>query len=237
MGRVSDPLRRAGKHLGKQCRIADRAGKDARLIEARDSSSAPVRGSRPCVGLKRPTTPEGGGADHRAVGLRADRARHISAATAAAEPKTIRPACDPCCADFGLARIEVGYSVVTVLRGSRPCPRSPPTAPHRGAACVRPTVSIRFPSACRVVEDILDGRARMQGPMALPCLRRSSAISACSIAWSRRGTPMLDIAIDFVDALEAVADELHRAERPSRMPAAASVSPSALRLMRTLSAA
>ena len=74
--RVGVLLVEAGQHLGEQGRILDRAREDADMIErARQQQRAAAR-DQAVRRLEADDAAEGGRADHRAVGLRADGARH-----------------------------------------------------------------------------------------------------------------------------------------------------------------
>ena len=119
---------------------------------ARDSSSAPLRGIRPCVGLK-PTTPQKAAGriteplvcEPMAPGTMCGRHRRRRAAGGAAGRAlgVVRVA--------GLAGMEIGVLGGDGLAHDHGAGGAQAWRPrrHRGAACGRPTAASRTRSACR----------------------------------------------------------------------------------------
>ena len=215
--RIRILLVEAREYLREQRRIVDRAREHADMIERpRQQQRAAARNET--VGrLEADHAAEGGGADHRAVGLRADGARHHQRRhrRGGARGRSARRVI-PVVRIAGLARIEVGvfgrHRLAEDHGARRPQPR------HRRRIAARrasgPQLRAEFGRHIRGVEDVLDAHGHaMQRPGGLALLAAivgGLGLPHRVVAVEER--PRLDIAIGLVDALEAVADQLRRTE-------------------------
>src|SRR5919197_4801900 len=154
----------------------------------RESGSTPVRGMRPCVGLK-PYTPQkyAGRITEPAVWL-PSASGTMCAATAAAEPLDEPPGvCSGLCGFLVLPGLKYAHSVVTVLPMiTAPAARSFATtaASVRGVRPLCSTVPFSVGMSAVSMMSFTPTGMPQSAPTGSPLLRRSSAARACARACS-----------------------------------------------------